>query len=101
MNKKYLVIVCCYLFVSSFCLAGTGGLDAVKEILGNIQDAILKIGGGFCVLMIMIGGAIYMTAQDDANQMKTGIGTVKYALFGLVIVLAAVLLLNFVNGFGN
>jgi TRAP-type mannitol/chloroaromatic compound transport system permease small subunit len=102
MNKRHLIIFSsCLLFLFTLCFADTTGLDKVKEIISNIQDAILKIGGGLCLIMLIIGGAISMTAREDAKQMSKGIATVKYALFGLIIILAAVVLLNFVSGLGN
>jgi hypothetical protein len=85
------------LLVPFIVLADTSGLDDIVEIIGNMQDAILKIGGAFCVLMLIIGGGIYMTSREDPNQTKMGLATIKYALFGLMIVSAAAMLLDFLN----
>ncbi len=92
MNVRLLL---CLLAVPFIVFADTSGLDEVLEIIGRMQSAILSIGGGFCVLMIIIGGGIYMTARDDPNQAKTGLATIKYALLGLVMVLSAAALLHF------
>jgi len=62
-----------------------------------MQDAILKIGGGFCILMLIAGGGIYMTSREDPNQAKMGLATIKYALLGLMIISVAAMLLDFLN----
>jgi len=85
------------LLIPFFVLADTSGLDEAVEIIGNMQDAILKIGGGFCILMLIAGGGIYMTSREDPNQAKMGLATIKYALLGLVIMSSAAMVLGFLN----
>lgn len=69
----------------------------IGELLDTIRDNLLTIIGGLCTLVIVIGGAIYMTAKEDANQAKMGLATVKYALIGLVIVLISAALMSFIS----
>lgn len=111
MSKKYLgkyllATSLSLLFVSGVCLASSNiGLSfwdtEIGTVIESIQDNLLLILGGICVLMIIIGGAFYMTAQDDEKKTKRGMDTVKVALIGLVIVLAAAMLMNFVNELGK
>ncbi len=101
MKKKdfFLVLGGC-LFFSHSALAATEGLKEVKEIFGNIINAILSLAGVFCVIMIVVGGLIYMTARDDVGQVKLGKTVVLYALLGLALIMSAVMILEMVVGFG-
>ncbi|MDD4409608.1 MAG: pilin [Candidatus Pacebacteria bacterium] len=100
--NKYLVQILLMLFISPFCFASNPeGLREVGEIIGNLQDAVLKIGGSFCALMIIVGGVIYSTAKSDPKQMDTGMTTIKYSLLGLIIILMAVVIGKFIVSFGG
>ncbi|MDD4409607.1 MAG: hypothetical protein PHW52_03090 [Candidatus Pacebacteria bacterium] len=107
MNKKYLLATCFSLmFLASTCFAATSlsisfWSNDLATILGFIQDKLLVVLGSICVLMIIIGGGMYMTAKEDAAQAKNGMTTVKVALIGLAIVLAAAMLMNFVASLGS
>lgn len=115
MNKKYLIATCLTFLISSCCLSTVLAADGLSgfsfeisfwdskplAVLQNILSYILTIVGVVCVLMIIIGGIMYMTAKDDTNQVKNGMTTVKVAMIGLAIVLAASMLMTFVNEIGN
>ncbi len=106
MNKKYLIATCLtFLFASGLCLAAQ--TDAVTfwtgdfvEMLGKLQDKLLMVLGAICILMLIIGGGMYMTAKEDAGQAKNGLLTVKVALIGLALVMAAAMLYKFVTELG-
>ena len=95
-NMKKLLFFSLLFFVPFVCFA-MEGMEKISALLENIQNAILQIGGGLGVLMIIIGGAIYMTARDDANQARMGLNTVKYTLIGVVIILFSSAFLAFIN----
>ncbi|BFT95155.1 MAG: hypothetical protein MNSN_03140 [Minisyncoccus archaeiphilus] len=104
MNKKYLIATCLtFLFASGLCLAADSKTDEVGfwsgsllEMIGELQGQLLTVLGGICILMIIIGGGMYMTAKEDAGQAKNGLLTVKVALIGLALVMAAAMLYDFV-----
>lgn len=102
MNKKYLIATCLtFLFTSGFCLAAkTDSVgfwsQSLVEMIGFLQDKVLVVLGGICILMIIIGGGMYMTAKEDAGQAKNGLLTVKVALIGLGLVMASAMLFDFV-----
>ncbi len=111
LKKNYLIATSLsFLLVAGVCLGadvGTGN-DAIEvwkgtpeEIIKNIQEQLLLILGAICILMIIIGGALYMTAKDDPKQAESGKTTVKVALIGLVIVLASAMLMEFVKSLGS
>jgi hypothetical protein len=106
MNKKYLIATCLsMLLVSPVCFAAsttslTFWTGDFLTMLGTIQDNLLVVLGAICILMLIIGGAMYMTAREDAGQAKNGMTTIKVALVGLALILAAAMLMNFVMGLG-
>jgi len=113
-NIKYLVAT-----VFSLAIAGVSILPGVANaysapsvtpwddnldfvaFLNKIIGVLFTWVAPLCVLMIIIGGVVYMTAGDDEGKTKTGKGIVKFALIGLAIVLAAGMLMNFVANIGK
>lgn len=73
----------------------------VKEFLQRAVDLLFSWVAPICVLMIIFGGVVFMTAGDDEGKTKMGKNFVKFALIGLAIVLAAGMLMSFVAGIGN
>jgi len=72
----------------------------VGAFLGKIADLLFLWAAPLCVLMIIVGGVIYMTAGDDEKKTSMGKSFVKFALIGLAIILAAGMLMNFVSTIG-
>lgn len=68
---------------------------AEDQTRGIITTA-LGILGGLCVLMIVIGGAKYMLSQGDASKVQSAKNTVLYSVIGLVVAVAAAVIVNFV-----
>lgn len=64
----------------------------------NIIYAVISIMGVLAVIMIIIGGIWYIVSQGDPNRTKRGRDTVIFAALGLVIVLLAFAIVNFVGG---
>jgi type IV secretory pathway VirB2 component (pilin) len=105
MNKKYLIATCISLLLVSPCLTLAAPLQlwdtSIDKVIETVQGKLLGVLGAVCVIMIIIGGALYMTAKDDAGQAKAGKTTVEVALIGLVIVLASAMLMTFVSELGG
>lgn len=100
MKKRIFFLVLGILFLSQTIWAATEGLEDVKEIFGNMTNAILSLAGVFCVIMIVVGALIYMTAREDVGQLRLGKTVVLYALLGLALIMSAVMILEMVVGFG-
>ncbi len=60
----------------------------------NIVIAVLVIIG---LITIVIAGYTYMTAAGDASQVKTAKGMIQAALFGILLSLVSVVILNTIN----
>ncbi|HHX58220.1 MAG TPA: hypothetical protein GX706_00400 [Candidatus Moranbacteria bacterium] len=69
----------------------TNSLTAwLKNLLASIYGIIAWI----AVIMIVIGGIVYMTSSGRSSQMELGKKIIQYALFGFAIVVAAPTLLK-------
>ena len=68
--------------------------------LGSVIEAIINvlsiIVGFISVIMIIIGGLRYMTSAGDASGTTSARNTIIYAIVGLVIVIMAQVIVNFV-----
>lgn len=71
--------------------------DNLAAVLEKIVTNILTWAGALCVLMIIWGGLTYMTAGADTKGVENGKNIVKAALIGLVIILAAAMVIAFVQ----
>lgn len=72
----------------------SGGPSVVQSIFRIIFPII----GALSVLMFVIGGFRYITAQGDPQQISKAKGTLIYAIVGLVISITAVGIVTFVLG---
>ena len=90
-----------------------GGLDeAQKEAAGcnadgnylvdtqipGVVTAILWLSGMLAVAMIIYAGVKMIMAQGDSSKIELGKKTLQYAVVGLIIVLLASVVVNFVAG---
>ncbi len=62
----------------------------------NIINAIIGVLGLVAVIVIIIGGVQYMTSSGDAGKVKKAKDTILYGVLGLVIVVLAFAIVNFV-----
>lgn len=78
-----------------------GGGDEELELMdrvSNILSVIYLWIGIIAVIFIVIGGIKYMTSNGDAQKVSTAKSTITYSVIGLVVVLAAFAITNFVIG---
>jgi len=77
-------------------------LGAISILLGNIRDIILSIAIVLSVLMIMVGGLIYITSAGNEEQAKKGKKFLTYSIYGfLLIILARIIITIFVRILGG
>ena len=67
----------------------------IRMIITTVIFAV----GMVAVIMIIIGGVNYATSQGDAAKVQKAKSTILYGVIGLVVVLLAFAIVNFVlNG---
>ena len=65
-------------------------------VVKNMIDWALSLGGLAAVAFVVYGGVSYMTAAGDAGKLAKAKNSIKYALIGLLIVVLATVLTNFI-----
>ena len=61
-----------------------------------VLNIVYLVAGITAVIMIIIGGIRYATSDGDSNGISAAKNTVLYSVVGLVVVLAAAAITNFV-----
>lgn len=69
------------------------------QIATNVLNFLLTIIGILAIIMLIIGGIMYLTAAGDEDQIDRGKKIVKYSLIGITIALAALVLVRQVAAF--
>jgi len=66
------------------------------EVVKNLLNTTFSIVGVIAVIMVIIGGFHYMTSQGSPEKVQKGKNTILYGIIGMVIVLSAFAIVNFV-----
>lgn len=86
-------------WTSSNLPTGVGTSLTLMEIASNVLTFLLTIIGILAIIMLIIGGIMYLTAAGDEDRIDQGKKIVKYALIGITVALAALVLVKQVAGF--
>jgi len=76
--------------------AGAG--DALPARIGELIKVVLSVLGVVLVLIIVYAGFLWMTAGGDEGQVKKALSWIKNAVIGLVIILSAYAITDYVIG---
>ncbi|MFZ1626495.1 MAG: pilin, partial [Candidatus Moraniibacteriota bacterium] len=79
--------------------AGVGTVLSLIEIATKVLDFLLATVGVVSLIMLIVGAFMYLTAAGDESRIDTGKSIVKYAIIGITIALAALVLVRLVAGF--
>ncbi len=66
----------------------------LSEIVLNVLKSLMSFIGGLSVLMIVVGGVIYITSTGDEKRAEMGKNTIKYAVVGIVIALISLVIIK-------
>ena len=72
--------------------------ESLETDVGSIINMIISFVGIVAVIVIIIGGVNYMLSQGDPNKIKKAKDTILYGVIGLVVVVLAFAIVNFVLG---
>jgi len=73
----------------------TGGAK-IQDIVNSVINILSIFIGLAAVIMIMVGGFKYVTANGDSGNVSSAKNTIIYAVIGLVIAVFAQVLVKFV-----
>lgn len=68
------------------------------NLLANGLELVYFLAGTISVIVIVIAGIMYTTASGDASKLTRAKNLLTYAIVGLVVVLVAFIVTNFVIG---
>lgn len=106
MNKKYIFLLSffTFLFATSIVLA-QDPFVAPKEdvfgfnlgyIMGNIADMVWYVFAGLAIIMFLIAGIKFLTAQGDVKKVSEARQAVIWGIVGVIVGLLAGGIINFV-----
>lgn len=80
---------------------GFAPLSELTVVFANVASVVSTLIGFVVLIMFIRGGIGYMLAQGDPKAVASARGTLTMAIIGLIVVLSAFLIINFIAGFVN
>jgi type IV secretory pathway VirB2 component (pilin) len=74
----------------------SGNDTSLEDMITSVINVLLYIAGIIAVIMIIVGGIKYMTSSGDSSGISSAKNTVLYAIIGLVLVILAFAIVNWV-----
>jgi hypothetical protein len=75
---------------------GAKGEDDAEEVVKNVLNTVFTWTGIIAVIVIIIGGVLYMTSQGDPGKIARAKNAIMFAVIGLIVTLLAFAIVNFV-----
>lgn len=75
-----------------------GGTTDFTSLIHGIVNLLLFIVGVAAVIMLIIGGLLYVVSSGDSKRVETAKNTILYAVIGIVVALAAGAIVNWIFG---
>jgi len=82
--------------VNSSAVAGAKTLTAIAT---NVLNFLLSIVGIIGIIMLVVGGMMYLTAAGDEGRIETGKKIVTYSIIGILVALASLVLVTQIASF--
>lgn len=83
------------------CIPQVNGIQSITIQTQNTQiiNGILGITGSFALLFLIIGGFRYVMSQGDEKKVESAKAILKAAIYGLIIILLAWVILRVIESF--
>lgn len=78
-------------------IAGEEQVSGIGDYISKVYTFAVGVVGLAAVIMIMIGGYLYMTSHGNATQAEKGKDFITSAVLGLIIVLVSYVILRTIN----
>ncbi len=79
--------------------AGVGTSLSLLEIAANVLNFLLTVIGILAIIMLVIGGSMYLLAAGDEDRIDRGKKIVKYSIIGILIALGSMVLVRQIAAF--
>lgn len=76
--------------------SGDGASTSISNLVGTVINILSWIVGIISIIMVIIGGLKFVTANGNAQSAATARSTIIYALIGVVVAAVAQVLVRFV-----
>ena len=77
-------------------LENGGATDIHSSQIEQLLMQVYIVAGVVAIIVIIIGGIRYSTSAGDSSQIQSAKNTIMYAVIGLVVVIAAAAISDFV-----
>lgn len=74
--------------------AAAAGARSLSQILLSTLQVLLGIIGTLSVLMLVIGGILYITSAGDPGRVEAARKTIQYAIIGLVVAILSLVIVS-------
>lgn len=74
-------------------------LTGLEAIFGNVVSIVIGLAGVGFFIMFVVGGFSYLTASGDERKVQSARQTLTYAIFGLVLIALAFLIIRIISNF--
>ena len=71
----------------------------LSQIARNVLNFLLSIVGILGIIMLVIGGIMYLTAAGSEDRVETGKKIVIYAIIGILVALASLVIVSQIAAF--
>lgn len=75
------------------------GAQTLSQIARNVLDFLLSIVGILAIIMLVVGGIMYLTAAGNEDQLDSGKKIVKYSIIGIAVALASLVIVSQIANF--
>lgn len=72
------------------------GTFSLEQFVGTVINAVLGIIGVVFLVLVVYGGLLWMLSEGDENKVGKARGLILHSMIGLILVLAAYAVTNFV-----
>lgn len=74
--------------------SAVAGAQTLSQIARNVLDFLLSIVGVLAIIMLVVGGIMYLTAAGNEDQLDSGKKIVQYSIIGIAVALAALVIVS-------
>ena len=79
--------------------SGVATIQSLETLFTNVVNVVIALSGVALLLMFIVGGFSFMFAAGDAKKMEQARATITNAIIGLIIIVAAYLILKIISVF--
>lgn len=76
----------------------TNSLKGIPTLIGNILSLLLFLAGALAIISILVGAFQYVVSGGNPAGIAKAKSTISFAIIGLVIVILALVVVQFVRG---